>query len=100
MTIANLAKIFGPTILGYSSAEPDQHTIYTETMIQADVMMHFLKIPTHYWGKFLNYESSDSQKNEAAGRSYFGTPLKNGNTTIRRERMFETPPYLQKKSKY
>lgn len=37
MPISNLSKIFGPTILGYSSLEPDQHAIFTETMIQANV---------------------------------------------------------------
>lgn len=37
MPISNLSKIFGPTVLGYSSLEPDQHAIFTETMIQAEV---------------------------------------------------------------
>lgn len=37
MPSENLAKIFGPTVLGYSSADPDQHAIFTETMIQRDV---------------------------------------------------------------
>lgn len=39
MPISNIAKIFGPTIIGYSSADPDQYAIYTETMIQANVSM-------------------------------------------------------------
>lgn len=37
MNTENLAKIFGPTVLGYSSADPDQHEIFAETMIQRDV---------------------------------------------------------------
>lgn len=37
MPIGNLSKIFGPTVIGYSSAEPDYHTIFSETMIQKDV---------------------------------------------------------------
>lgn len=37
MPTDNLAKIFGPTVLGYSSADPDHHAIFTETMIQKDV---------------------------------------------------------------
>lgn len=37
MPISNIAKIFGPTIVGYSSIDPDQYAIYTETMIQANV---------------------------------------------------------------
>lgn len=38
MPIENIAKIFGPTIVGYSSADPDQHALYTETMIQYSVI--------------------------------------------------------------
>lgn len=41
MPSENLAKIFGPTVLGYSSADPDQHAIFTETMIQRDVSFIF-----------------------------------------------------------
>lgn len=37
MPASNIAKVFGPTIVGYSSADPDQHAIFTETMIQANV---------------------------------------------------------------
>lgn len=33
----NIAKVFGPTIVGYSSADPDSHAIFIETMIQAKV---------------------------------------------------------------
>lgn len=102
MPVSNLAKIFGPTILGYSSATPDQHAIFTETMIQANVMSHLLEVPTDYWGKFLIYDSADSHQNEtgAAGRSYFGTPQRNGNMTLRRAGMFDTPPFSAKKTKH
>lgn len=37
MPIENLAKIFGPTVLGYSCADPDHHAILSETMVQKDV---------------------------------------------------------------
>lgn len=37
MPIPNLAKIFGPTVVGYSSSDPDHNAIYTETIIQKDV---------------------------------------------------------------
>lgn len=47
MPSENLAKIFGPTILGYSSADPDQHAIFTETMIQRDVSTFRYHIGCH-----------------------------------------------------
>lgn len=44
MPASNIAKVFGPTIVGYSSADPDQHAIFTETMIQADVRAYVIYI--------------------------------------------------------
>lgn len=104
MPTENLAKIFGPTVLGYSSADPDHHAIFTETMIQRDVsfaqqifenlnlfwfyleffthtlrfmdfmqvMLHLLEIPTDYWARFINVESTDSESQKVSGYSYFG----------------------------
>lgn len=37
MPASNIAKVFGPTIIGYSSPEPDQFSIFSETIIQATV---------------------------------------------------------------
>lgn len=41
MPISNLAKIFGPTIVGYSCADPDHHAILSETLVQKDVSIFF-----------------------------------------------------------
>lgn len=37
MPISNLAKVFGPTLIGYSSENPDYATILGETIIQQNV---------------------------------------------------------------
>lgn len=97
MPISNLAKIFGPTVLGYSSADPDRYAIYAETMIQANVMEHLLNIPTDYWGRFLKVETPEIEHNNT--RQFFATPtLRNGTTILRKERkFFTTPPYSAKK---
>lgn len=73
MPIENLARIFGPTIVGYSSADPDQHAIFTETMIQFTVMEALMNIPTEYWSQYVQIESD--QQDDAGDfemRSYFG----------------------------
>ncbi|XP_055301047.1 rac GTPase-activating protein 1-like [Sitodiplosis mosellana] len=54
MPILNLAKVFGPTVVGYSKQEPDHATILGETIIQQNVMQHFLNIPTDYWFSFIS----------------------------------------------
>lgn len=41
MPIDNLAKIFGPTVVGYSSPEVDQHKMIHETTIQKEVCVDF-----------------------------------------------------------
>lgn len=44
MPISNLAKIFGPTVIGYSKSEPDHAEILGETMIQQNVSIFYTKI--------------------------------------------------------
>lgn len=53
MPLSNFAKIFGPTLIGYSCAEPDQHKMFAETEVQYSVMFCLLNIPTKYWNKFI-----------------------------------------------
>lgn len=40
MPISNLAKIFGPTVVGYSKKEPDYAAILGETAIQQNVSIN------------------------------------------------------------
>ncbi|XP_031628586.1 rac GTPase-activating protein 1 [Contarinia nasturtii] len=96
MPTENLAKIFGPTVVGYSSADPDQHAIFTETMIQKDVMLHLLEIPTDYWNRFILVDTTDDESQKVSGYSFFGTPNARplNATMLRKERkFFATPPY-------
>lgn len=69
MPASNIAKVFGPTIVGYSSAEPEQHAIFTETIIQASVMEKLLQIPADYWCRYLVVSSSASTQSDAAACS-------------------------------
>ncbi len=47
----NLARVFGPTILGYSSHEPE--AIISEGETQKCTMLALFKISTDYWTSFL-----------------------------------------------
>ncbi|KAJ6637257.1 Rac GTPase-activating protein 1 [Pseudolycoriella hygida] len=71
MPPTNIAKIFGPTLVGYSSNDPDQHAIFTETIIQAGVMEMLLKIPADYWEQFVNIPSVENHKDEGDNRDDF-----------------------------
>lgn len=94
MPPSNIAKIFGPTLIGYSSNDPDQHAIFTETIIQASVSVfcrrftgsigqlfqHFfiqvmemlLKIPADYWEQFVNIKSNENPSEKNDNREEFG----------------------------
>lgn len=67
MPASNLARVFGPTIVGYSSAEPDQHAILTETHIQVSVMEQLLEIPADYWCRFLTISSDGGMDTDTCG---------------------------------
>lgn len=75
MPASNIAKVFGPTIVGYSSAEPDQHAIYTETIIQASVMEKLLQIPADYWCGFLTVQSSGGSSTATSSTTGRYAPL-------------------------
>lgn len=104
MPSTNFAKIFGPTIVGYSTHEPDQHAMFAETQVQYSVMFALLNVPTEYWNKFifLDQLTREEEEKEIAtygSKFYSGTPsLK----IIRKEKKFyNTPPYsaISKKKK-
>ncbi|XP_041365874.1 rac GTPase-activating protein 1-like [Gigantopelta aegis] len=54
----NLANIFGPTIVGYSSAEQNPKTdLFMETRKQKMVMDLLLSVSTDYWVQFIEVEN-------------------------------------------
>lgn len=55
MSIPNLAKIFGPTIIGYScnDIETDQSKMLRETKQQQIIMEALLDISSEFWQQFL-----------------------------------------------
>lgn len=49
MPASNLAKVFGPTIVGYSSPDPEPMTMLTETKKQAAVSNCYTLLYTEYF---------------------------------------------------
>ncbi|XP_064647790.1 rac GTPase-activating protein 1-like isoform X2 [Lineus longissimus] len=56
MPISNLAKVFGPTIVGYSTPEPEPMQMINETKKQAMVVDLLMTITSDYWANFINVE--------------------------------------------
>ncbi|KAK5934320.1 hypothetical protein CgunFtcFv8_014728 [Champsocephalus gunnari] len=52
MDVNNLARVFGPTLVGHAVPEPEPMTILHDTSRQPRVMERLFSIPADYWGQF------------------------------------------------
>ncbi|XP_042148319.1 rac GTPase-activating protein 1 isoform X1 [Ixodes scapularis] len=60
MPITNLARVFGPTVVGFSVQDIDLvPNIHLETEKQAQVMESILNVPAEYWKTYMDVESDD-----------------------------------------
>uniref|UniRef100_A0AAY5EZC1 Rac GTPase-activating protein 1 n=1 Tax=Electrophorus electricus TaxID=8005 RepID=A0AAY5EZC1_ELEEL len=63
MDVTNLARVFGPTIVGHAVAEPDPMTILQDTKRQPKVVERLLGLPVEYWSQFLMVEQDQAHNN-------------------------------------
>lgn len=101
MPISNLAKVFGPTIVGYSSSNPSADNLLTETRQQNMAMEAIMSLPTDYWSSFVNLcetqptprlqqtPSTDSLLRPTSRNIFTPHALKSAK---RKHRIFNTPP--------
>ncbi|XP_068454702.1 rac GTPase-activating protein 1 [Clinocottus analis] len=57
MNISNLARVFGPTLVGHAVPNPDPMTILQDTKRQPAVVERLLGLPADYWSQFLMAET-------------------------------------------
>ncbi|KAJ0064834.1 hypothetical protein NL108_016402, partial [Boleophthalmus pectinirostris] len=57
MDISNLARVFGPTIVGHAVPNPEPMTILQDTKRQPKVVERLLSLPADYWGQFVMAEN-------------------------------------------
>ncbi|XP_042561008.1 rac GTPase-activating protein 1, partial [Clupea harengus] len=57
MNVTNLARVFGPTIVGHAVADPDPMTILQDTKRQPKVVERLLALPTEYWSQYMMAEN-------------------------------------------
>ncbi|XP_041801954.1 rac GTPase-activating protein 1 [Chelmon rostratus] len=56
MDISNLARVFGPTIVGHAVPNPDPMTILQDTKRQPKVVERLLALPVDYWSQYVKAE--------------------------------------------
>ncbi|XP_073490414.1 rac GTPase-activating protein 1-like [Aquarana catesbeiana] len=59
----NLARVLGPTIVGYSVPHPSPFIIMQDTPRQAKVMSLLLSLPSGFWNQFLS-NNQENQENQ------------------------------------
>ncbi|XP_066959761.1 rac GTPase-activating protein 1-like isoform X2 [Macrobrachium rosenbergii] len=94
MPTSNLAKMFGPTIVGYSVPEPPPAIMVKETHPQQLVMEKLLEISTDYWSTFINVPEENMYDNFQSKNVMSGGilgDLHTGNAKRRRSILSRTP---------
>ncbi|NXE58096.1 RGAP1 protein, partial [Casuarius casuarius] len=59
MDVANLAKVFGPTIVAHAVPDPDPMTLLQDTKRQPKVVERLLLLPVEYWSQFMIVEQEN-----------------------------------------
>ncbi|XP_046847949.1 rac GTPase-activating protein 1-like isoform X4 [Xenia sp. Carnegie-2017] len=54
MPVTNIAKVFAPTLVGYSCPHPEPVQMLTEAKIQPKIVEKLLEMPVDYWKQFLS----------------------------------------------
>ncbi|NWR26686.1 RGAP1 protein, partial [Tachuris rubrigastra] len=59
MDVLNLSRVFGPTLVGHSSANPTPLTIMEDTPRQCKVVARLLSLPPDFWRGFVETEQEN-----------------------------------------
>ncbi|XP_054033452.1 rac GTPase-activating protein 1 [Dryobates pubescens] len=59
MDVANLAKVFGPTIVAHAVPDPDPMTLLQDTKRQPKVVECLLLLPVDYWSQLMMVEQEN-----------------------------------------
>ncbi|XP_019635097.1 PREDICTED: rac GTPase-activating protein 1-like isoform X6 [Branchiostoma belcheri] len=66
MGMSNLAKVFGPTLVGHGCPDPDHMTMLADTRKQPRVMEGLLLMPSDFWRRFAE-EDNENLASPAVG---------------------------------
>lgn len=81
MSGESLAKVFGPTIVGHASPDPEPATIWHDTQRQPKIVQRIMAISNEYWEEYVNpsdqfalIASPDVLSVKSPGGSSVGSP--------------------------
>uniref|UniRef100_A0A182VUE0 Rac GTPase-activating protein 1 n=1 Tax=Anopheles minimus TaxID=112268 RepID=A0A182VUE0_9DIPT len=96
MPIDNLARVFAPTIVGYTRADLDMNEMCAETYVQFSIVQAMLHIPTDYWSQFIQPATSGWTSEETNKKGATAPTPRRGlgdfmTQALEKERRMETP---------
>ncbi|XP_041744613.1 rac GTPase-activating protein 1-like [Coregonus clupeaformis] len=74
MDITNLARVFGPTLVGHAVPEPDPMTILQDTNRQPRVMERLLDLPYEYWSRYTVEQQAHPDNMVKGNANCYNTP--------------------------
>ncbi|XP_058807772.1 rac GTPase-activating protein 1 [Phymastichus coffea] len=104
MPISNLATVFGPTLVGYSTQQPSQNCMLSETSTQVAIVESLLNTPSDIWARFVNPEPPNDiatpkhlrytpSTESLLKKGFFHTPMSSSKLFSRKnKKYFATPP--------
>ncbi|XP_041834183.1 rac GTPase-activating protein 1-like [Melanotaenia boesemani] len=91
MDINNLARVFGPTLVGHAVADPDPMTILHDTSRQPRVVERLLSISESYWSHFAYPDNVGMDKAHRTDTPQQKVSILGPVTTPERQIMAKTP---------
>ena len=59
MSVSNLARILGPTIVGYSCPDPSHEEMLKEVGAQSSIMEKLINVDSEYWRTFIDVDEAE-----------------------------------------
>ncbi|XP_029288682.1 rac GTPase-activating protein 1-like isoform X1 [Cottoperca gobio] len=91
MDVNNLARVFGPTLVGHAVPDPDSMTILHDTGRQPRVIERFFSIPGNYWGQFAYPDDSGMDNSQTDTQDHHKVSILGPLTTPEHQMMSKTP---------
>nr|XP_061814341.1 rac GTPase-activating protein 1-like [Nerophis lumbriciformis] len=91
MDVTNLARVFGPTLVGHAVPNPDTMTVLSDTSRQPRVVERLFSIPVSYWSLYAYPDNIDMEDPNLTGTPTHNVSILGPLTTPEHKLMAKTP---------
>ncbi|XP_019736959.1 rac GTPase-activating protein 1-like [Hippocampus comes] len=91
MDVTNLARVFGPTLVGHAVPNPDTMTVLSDTSRQPRVIERLFSIPASYWSQYAYPDNIDVESAHFTGTPSHNVSILGPLTTPEHQLMAKTP---------